>query len=156
MTQHIGLGSRSSQNALIWKGVPSPSFWSIFTPVLSSLIYLLYEKFQVLFVLYLVNGFNQYASALSQVCSIYIYTIEMAASNMADTITICRVNTYKPHMHLERNYYIYIHLFCYIVHTVMGWVAYKPPMPLQTQVLYIFPAYAMVFFLHMQWYSSRF
>ena len=33
----------------------------------------------------------------------------MAASNMADTITICRVNTYKPHMHLERNYYIYIY-----------------------------------------------
>ena len=28
----------------------------------------------------------------------------------------------------------------------MEWVAYKPPMPLQTQVLYIFPAYAMVFF----------
>ena len=28
----------------------------------------------------------------------------------------------------------------------MEWVAYKSPMPLQTQVLYIFPAYAMVFF----------
>ena len=51
MTQHIGLGSSISQNAFLWKGVPSPSFWSILTPVLSSLIYILYEKFQVLFVL---------------------------------------------------------------------------------------------------------
>ena len=51
MTQHIGLGSSISQNAFVWKGVPSPSFWSILTPVLSSLIYILYEKFQVLFVL---------------------------------------------------------------------------------------------------------
>ena len=28
----------------------------------------------------------------------------------------------------------------------MEWVAYKPPIPLKTQVFYIFPAYAMVFF----------
>ena len=76
----------------------------------------------------------------------------------ADTIAICCVNTSKLHMHLECNYYIYIyvHLFCYIVHTVMEWVACKSPMPLQAQVLYIFPAYAMVFFLRMQWYSPRF
>ena len=59
--------------------------------------------------LYWVNGFNQYASALSQVCS--IYTVEMAASNMANTITICCVNTYKLHMHLERNYFIYIYMY---------------------------------------------
>ena len=30
----------------------------------------------------------------------------------------------------------------------MEWVAYKSPIPLKTQVFYIF--------LHMQWYSSRF
>ena len=28
----------------------------------------------------------------------------------------------------------------------MEWVAYKSSMPLQAQVFYIFPAYAMVFF----------
>ena len=50
-------------------------------------------------------------------------------------------------MHLECNYYIYIYIhFSYIVHTVMEWVACKSSMPLQAQVLYIFPAYAMVFF----------
>jgi len=27
----------------------------------------------------------------------------------------------------------------------MEWVAYKSPMPLQTQILYICPAYAVVF-----------
>ena len=80
MTQHIGLGSSTSQNAFVWKGVPSPSFWSILTPVLSCLIYILYEKFQVLFVLQWVNGFKQYASTLPHVCS--RYTVEMAASNV--------------------------------------------------------------------------
>ena len=50
MTQHIGLGSNSSQIAFIWKGVPSQSFWPILTLVLNSLIYKLYEKFQGLFV----------------------------------------------------------------------------------------------------------
>ena len=62
----------------------------------------------------------------------------------ADTTAICCVNTSKLHMHLECNYFMYT--FSYIVHTVMEWVAYKSPMPLQTQVFYIFPAYAMVFF----------
>ena len=47
-------------------------------------------------------------------------------------------------MHLECNYFIYT--FSYIEHTVMEWVACKSPMPLQAQVLYIFPAYAMASF----------
>ena len=64
----------------------------------------------------------------------------------ADTIAICCVNTSKLHLHLECHYFIYT--FSCIVHTVMEWVAYKSPMllHLQTQVFYIFPAYAMVFF----------
>ena len=42
-------------------------------------------------------------------------------------------------MHLECNYFLYIQTrFSYIVHTVMEWVAYKSPTPLQTQVLYMF------------------
>ena len=67
----------------------------------------------------------------------------------ADTIAICCVNTSKLHMHLECNYFVYIYIyirFSYIVHTIMERVACKSPMPLQAQVLYIFPAYAMVLF----------
>ena len=44
-------------------------------------------------------------------------------------------------MHLECNYFLYANasfLYNYIVHTVMEWVAFKPPMPLQTQDFYIF------------------
>ena len=47
MTQHIGLGSSSSHNAFIWKWVPSPPFWSILNPVLSSLVYILYTVWKV-------------------------------------------------------------------------------------------------------------
>ena len=150
MTQHIGLGSSISQNAFVWKRVPSPSFWSILTPVLSSLIYILYEKFQVLYVLQLVNGFKKYASTLPQVCS--RYTVEMAASNMHWYLEgclwwkqyfFCRYHSHLLCQHIQAAYALrmqlfYMYIFSYIVQTVMEWVACKSPMPLQAQVLYIF------------------
>ena len=67
----------------------------------------------------------------------------------------CRYHSHLLCQHIQAAYalrmqlffiYIYIYMFSYIVHTVMEWVACKSPMPLQAQVLYIFPAYAMVFF----------
>ena len=156
MTQHMGLGSSSSQHAFIWKGVSSPSFQTILTPVLSSLIYC---KRNFMCCLCFSRGIV-WASmqARCHKCALYIYTVEMAAPNMhwypkdslwhffADAVAICCVNTSKLHMHLEHNYFLYTNTFSYIVHTVMKWVAYKSPMPLQTQVLCICSAYAVGFF----------
>ena len=78
----------------------------------------------------------------------------------------CRYHSHLLCQHIQtasalRMQLFYIH-FSYIVHTVMEWVACKSPkpMPLQAQMLYIFPAYAMVFFLkilvdHKSWQSPR-
>ena len=63
----------------------------------------------------------------------------------------CRYHSHLLCQHIQAAYALimqlfYMYIFSYIVHTVMEWVACKSPMPLQAQVSYIFPAYALVFF----------
>ena len=64
----------------------------------------------------------------------------------------CRCHSHLLCQHIQAAYAlrmqlfsIYKHVFL-LVHTVLEWVAYKSPMPLKTQVLCIFSAYALGFF----------